>query len=138
MNAGLGGEGAGADIGRLAQRHAVQDVVKLTADPGQPLQRLGRDAGVIAAGIGFLEQQRRDQRGQVGIAAAFAQTIQRALDLPRTRIDRRQRTGNGVFGVVVAMDAKPVAGDAGGTRVGFANADISFSFRSTSAKCGSG
>ena len=35
--------------------------------------------------IGFLEQQRRDQRGEVGIAAPLPQPVQRALDLARAR-----------------------------------------------------
>ncbi len=68
--------------------------------------------------IGFLQQQRRDQRRQVRIAAALAQPVQRALHLPRARVDRGERVGHGIAGVVMAVDAEPVAGDARGDHLG--------------------
>jgi hypothetical protein len=84
----------------------------------QARQRLARDAGLEPAGIGFLQQQRRDQRGQVRIAAALAQPVQRALDLPRPASTAASELATALPGVVVAMDAQPVAGDAGRDHLG--------------------
>jgi hypothetical protein len=102
------------DVRRAAQGHAVQDVVEEPAGAGEAGQRLRGDAGLQAAGEGFLQQERRDQGGQVGIAAAFAQAVQRALDLAGAGEDGGQRVGDRVAGVVVAVDAEVAAGDAGG------------------------
>ena len=118
MQPRLVGKGAGPDVRSRPLRHAVQDVVQQAAGAGQPGQSLGRHAGLESAGIGFLEQQRRDQRRQVRVAAALAQTVQRALNLPRARIDRRQRIGDGVPRIVMAMDTQAVAGDTGGDDLG--------------------
>ena len=60
-----------------------------------------------------LQQQGRDQRDQIGIAAALAQAVQRALDLPRAGAERRQAVGDRILGVVVAMDADLAARDPG-------------------------
>ena len=93
-------------------RHAVEDVVQHAATLRDASSVRPRDAGFVAAGVGLLQQQRRDQRDQVGVPAAFAQTVQGALDLPRAGVDGRQRVGHGVAGVVVGVDAQTVAGDA--------------------------
>ena len=82
------------------------------------------DAGLEAAGVGLLEQQRRDQADEVGVAAALAEAVQRALDLPRAGVDGGERAGHGVAGVVVGVDAEPVAGDAGGDDRGGDLADL--------------
>ena len=118
MQAGLVGKGAGPDIGRRPQGHAVQDVVQHAAGLQKARQSLPRDAGFKTAGIGLLEQKRRDQRRQVRIAAAFPEAVQRALDLPRPGIHRSKRIRDRVAGIVVAMDAKPVTGDACGDHLG--------------------
>ena len=102
-------EGGTAHIGRLAHGHAVEDVVERSAELGQPLQRVDGDPGLIAAGIGVLEQKRRDQRRQVGIPTALAQSVQRALHLSCPGLDRGQAARNGGFGIVMGVNAKPVA-----------------------------
>ena len=71
-----------------------------------PRQRLRRDAGLELAGIGLLQEQGRDQRTQIGIAAALAQPVERALRLARAGADRRQGDGDGLLGVVVGVDAE--------------------------------
>ena len=113
MQARLVGEGRGADVGRLAVGHAVEDVVEQPADPGDVGEGAALDAGLEAAGVGLLEEQRRDQRHEVGVAAALAEAVERALDLPRAGVDGGERVGDGVAGVVVGVDAEAVAGDAG-------------------------
>ena len=131
MQPGLVGKGRGADIRRAAQGHAVQDVVEHAARLRHPLQRVHRDAGVEPAGIGFLQEQRRDQAGEVGIAAAFAKPVQRALDLARARGDGGERIGDAKPRVVMGVDADMVArharrdhGAGGGLNVGRQGAAI--------------
>ena len=106
MDAGLGGERRLADVGRLPVRRAVQDLVEHAARMRQLPELLGPDLHLEALGELRLQQQRRDQRGEVGIAAALAQAIERALDLPRAGPHRRQRIGDRVLGVVVRVDAE--------------------------------
>ena len=111
-------ESRGADIGGRTQRHPVQNVVKTARQPRYACQlRLG-NACFVTAFVGLFQQKRRDQRGQVGIAAALAQTVQRALHLPRPGVDRGQRIRHRRPGIVMAMDAEVIArhprGDHGG------------------------
>ena len=117
---GLVRKGRRPDIGQRAQGHAVDDVIQLARDFQQMAERLGRDAGFEPLGIGGLQRQRRDQRGQAGIAAALPQPVQRALDLARAGVDRRQGAGHRLPRVVMAMNAQMVAGDAAGDD-GFGN-----------------
>ena len=111
VDAGLGGEGRGADIGRVAVGRAVEDLVEHARHAGQGRQLLGGDADLEALGIVRLEQQRRDQRDQIGVAAALAEAVQRALDLAHAGAHRGQRVGDGLLGVVVGVDAEPIARD---------------------------
>ncbi len=85
VDAGLGGEGRGADVGRLAVGGAVDHVVEALGDMRSAARALGRDADLEAVGIGRLQHQRRDERGEVGVAAALADAVERALDLARRR-----------------------------------------------------
>ena len=63
MDAGLGGEGGGADIGRLAVGRAVQHLVEGARDVRQRLRgRLGATPDLEALGEGRLQHQRRDDR----------------------------------------------------------------------------
>ena len=48
-------------------------------------------------------------RDQVGVAAALADAVERALDLAHAGAHRGQRIGDRLFGVVVGMDAEMVA-----------------------------
>ena len=68
--------------------------------------------------------QRRDQGDEVGVAAALAEAVQRALHLARAGVDRGERVRDRVAGVVVGVDAEPVAGDAGGDHRGGDRADL--------------
>ncbi len=81
MDAGLGGEGRGTDIGRLGFGRAVQQLVEIVGKLRQALQRLAIDAGLEALVIGGLQQKRRYDGDEIGVAAAFADAVQRALDL---------------------------------------------------------
>ena len=110
VDAGLGGEGRLAHIGRLAVGRTVEDFVEQPAGVRELAQPLRRDAGLEAIGELALEQQRRNDRGEVGIAAALAEPVERALDLARAGPHRHQRIGHGVLGVVVRVDAQMRAG----------------------------
>ncbi len=113
MDAGLGGEGRSADIWRLRIGGAVDQIVKLVAHPRQLPEPVAVDAHFEAVGIERLQQQRRDQRHQIGVAAALADAIERALDLARTGFDGGERIGDRLAAVVMGMDAEPIAGNAG-------------------------
>ena len=69
-------------------------------------QRLGVDAGLEALGEVRLQRQRRDERDEIGVAAALAEAVQRALHLPRAGADRGERIGDRVAGVVMGVDAE--------------------------------
>ena len=90
--------------------------------------RLGRsrdpDAGLEALGVGGLEEEGGDEADEVGVAAALAEAVERALDLARAGVDGGERAGDGVAGVVVGVDAEAVAGDAGGDDLGGDGADL--------------
>ena len=58
-----------------------------------------------------LQRQGRNQRNEIGVAAALAEAVQRSLDLPRARANRGQRIGDRVVGVVVRVNAQSLAGD---------------------------
>jgi hypothetical protein len=59
VDAGLGGEGGGADIGRLAARLAVHQLVEGARELGQPRQRLVADADLEPVRQFGLELERR-------------------------------------------------------------------------------
>ena len=89
VDAGLGGEGGGADIGRMAVRRAVQQLVERARHGVSDASPAVVHADLEAVGEVRLQHQRRDQRHEVGVAAALAEAVQRALDLPRRRRARR-------------------------------------------------
>ena len=55
---------------------------------------------------GRLQRQRRHDRDQIGVAAALADAVERALDLAHAGLDRGQRIGDRLAGVVMGMDAE--------------------------------
>ena len=59
----------------------------------------------------LLQPQGRDQRAQIGVAATFAETIERALNLPRAGAHRGKRIGDRLLGVVMGVDADVIAGN---------------------------
>ena len=70
-----------------------------------------RDADLEGIGKFVLQPQRRDQRTEIGVAAALAEPVQRALDLPRAGAHRGQRIGDRLLGIVMGVDADMAAGD---------------------------
>ena len=87
----------GADIGRVPVRRAVEEFVegaRLTCVSSRKL--LGGDADLETLGVVRLQQQRRDEGDEIGVAAALAEAVQRALHLPRAGADRGERIGDRV------------------------------------------
>ena len=111
VNAGLGGEGRRPDIGRVAVRRAIEQFVEGARDRGDLAQRLSGDAGLETLRQRRLQSQRWDETDQIGVAAALAKTVQRALHLPRAGADGGERIGDRVAGVVMGVDAEIFAGD---------------------------
>ena len=111
VDAGLGGEGARPDIGRLPVGGAVDQLVEAPGDAGEARKALGRDADPEALGIGRLQHEGRDDRGEVGIAAALADAVQRALDLAGAGAHGGERVRHRLLGVVMGVDAEMIAGD---------------------------
>ena len=58
-----------------------------------------------------LQQEVRDDSGQVGIAAALAQSVEGALDVVGALFDRRQGVGIGHASIVVGVDAELCVAD---------------------------
>ena len=73
----------------------------------------GADADLERVGIGRLQHQGRQQGTQIGIAAAFAQAVERALDLARAATHGRQRYRHRLAGVVVGVDSQRRSGQLG-------------------------
>ena len=111
MDAGLGGERALADIGRVAVRGAVEQFVERVRDAGEARQRLVRHADLELVGIFRLELQRRDDGDEIGVAAALAEPVERALNLPRAGAHRGKRIRHRLLGIVMGVDADMVAGN---------------------------
>ena len=88
MDARLGREGALADIGRVAVGGAIEEVVERARHARDVAERLVRYADLEALGIFGLELQRRNDGDEIGVAAAFAEAVERALDLPRAGAHR--------------------------------------------------
>ena len=111
MDAGLGGEGAFADIRRVPVGAAVEPLVQRVRDVREFLQRGVADADVESVGVFRLQFQRRNDRHQVGVAAALAEPVERALDLARAGAHGGKGIGHRLLGIVVGVDADVVAGD---------------------------
>ena len=58
-----------------------------------------------------LELQRRDDGDEIGVAAALAEPVERALDLPRAGAHGGECVGHRLLGVVMGVDADMVAGN---------------------------
>ena len=114
MNAGLGDERTFAHIGRMPVRRAVEHVVERARRLHQGRKAILGHADLEGIGKFLLQLQRRDQRTEIGITAAFAETVQGTLDLPRAREHRRERIGNRLLGVVMRVNAEVIAGDVPG------------------------
>jgi hypothetical protein len=101
VHAGLVGEGVAADVGAVGVRRHVAELVEVVRGRGQAGQLLLTDH--IEA---HLQLQGRQDRGEVGVAAALAIAVDAALHEPGPGLDSRQRVGHGALGVVVGVDAE--------------------------------
>ena len=95
-----------ADVRRVADRRAVQPLVEQARHVRKPGQIDRRQPGLEA----HLQLQGRDDGDQVGVAAALAEAVQRALHLASAGAHRQQAVGDRVAGVVVTVDAERIAG----------------------------
>ena len=111
MDAGLGGEGAFADIGRVAVRRTVEHLVELVGGVGEALELVVGDANLEFLGELGLQFQGRDDRDQIGVAAALAQPVERTLDLACAGAYSRERVRHRLLGVVVGVNTDMVAGN---------------------------
>ena len=111
MDAGLGREGALADIGRVAIGRAVEHLIQRVGRMRKALELRIRHADLESVGEFGLELQRRDDGHEIGVAAALAEAVERALDLARAGAHGRERIGHRLLGVVVGMDADMITGD---------------------------
>ena len=111
VDAGLGGEGGSAHEGRVPIRRAVQDFVERPRDMRELAQPLFVDADVETAGEGGLQLQGADQGHEIGVAAALAEAVQRALDLARAGFDRRERIRDRAAAIVMGVNAEAIAGN---------------------------
>ena len=100
VQAGLVSERRRADIRSLGVDRTVERLGNVVTHGGQPF-----DATVGQAGVAELELQVRDHRGEVGVAGALTETVERALHVPGAGLDRGHRVGDRAAGVVVAVDA---------------------------------
>ncbi len=78
---------------------------------GQVFKLLFRNTDLKLIGQFRLQQQRRDERYHVGIAAALPKPVKRALDLPHTRAHGGECISHSIFRIVVTMNAEPVSGE---------------------------
>ncbi len=111
MNAGFCHKSAFADIGRVAIGRAIEHIVERPRHLHQRRHLVRRHADFEAIGKFALEPQCGNQRAQIGVAAAFAEPVQRTLDLPSAGAHRGQRIGNGLLGVVMGVNADVIAGN---------------------------
>ena len=95
-------------------RRTVEQLVEPVRERRQLLQAVGIDRGFEPVGIMGLERQGGDEGDEIGIAAALADAVQRALNLADAGLYSRQRIGDRLAGVVMGVDAEPVSGHAAG------------------------
>ena len=99
VHAALVREGRVADVGLRRPRRAVGQLRDETGDVAQLAEvRLGD------AVEPHLEDQARDDRHEVGVAAALAEAVERPLHLADALGDRGQRVRHRALGVVVHVD----------------------------------
>ncbi len=99
VQAGLVRERRRSDVRSLRVDGAVEGLRDVVTDRGQTL-----DAAVGQTGVAELELQVRDDRGEVGVAGALAQPVERALHVARAGLDGGHRVGDRAARVVVAVD----------------------------------
>ncbi len=95
----LVGEGVEAHVGLVGVRRDVADLVDEVRGLGEAAEQLGRHHVEPE-----LELEVREDRDQVGVAAALAVAVHRALHQARALLDRHQRVRHAAAGVVVGVD----------------------------------
>ena len=111
VDARLGRERALAHIGQIAVGSPVEDLVERARHVGQARQLVVGDPDLELLGISRLELEVADQRNEVGIAAAFAEAVEGALDLARAGPHRGEGIRDRLLGVVMGVDADVLAGN---------------------------
>ena len=99
------------DIRRVPVGRAVEHLVERVRGVRQRLELVVRDADVEFFRELRLELERRNDRDEIGVAAALAEPVQRALDLACAGAHRGERIRDRLLGVVVGVDADMVARD---------------------------
>ena len=95
----------------MAIGRAIQQFIERVRYFRNLAQSIGRDARLETLVQLGLQEKGWDQRDQIGVAAALAEAIQGALNLPGAGAHRRQGIGDRVFGVVMGVNAEMVAGN---------------------------
>jgi hypothetical protein len=95
-----------ADVRPVRVGRQIEQLVEVVRRLGPALERR-------QAVVSELELQRRDDAGEVGVAAALAVAVERALYERRALGDRRQRVRHPALGVVVAVDPDGGGGERG-------------------------
>ena len=93
----------------MAVGRAVEDLVERMRGMGEALELVVGDADLEPLGISGLELQVADQRDEIGVAAALADAVERALDLARAGAHRGERIRHRLLGVVMGVDADILA-----------------------------
>ncbi len=93
-------EGVLADVRLVGVRRAVEQLVEVVGRLGERREAVRREA-VVAE----LELQVRDDRREVGVAAALAVAVHRPLHVRRAGLDPGQRVRHATADVVVRVDA---------------------------------
>jgi len=99
-------ERAAADVGLVVAQRQVANLVDVAAD----FRQAGQATSAVETIEAELELQIGDDGEQIDVAAAFSETVDRALDVARAGFDRDKRVGHGNAAVVVRMDADAQAG----------------------------
>ena len=88
-----------SDVGRLRVRRDVDELGDVVCHRREPLHAVGRDRLDP-----HLQREVRDHRGEVAVAGALADAVDRALHLASARPHCRERIGDRASGVVVCVD----------------------------------
>jgi len=102
VHASFVGKGCAAHEGLVLHRHHIRQLVHVAADLGKTAHGAVREHGVAV-----LQSEVRGDRGQIHVAAPFADPVDGALDLDGAVPDGRQGIRDGQTGVVMGVDADP-------------------------------
>ena len=100
VHSALVGKGVAPDVGLVGVGREVQQLIDEVRRLSEPAQLL-----IAETLVAELQLQVGDDRDQVRVAGALAVAVDRALDLARADLDRRERVCDTTFEVVVAVNA---------------------------------